>query len=464
MTYLNKGQTYTLKIADSNPPMGTAGLHQYKTSVRVTFEEESQRADPIALWQLWKEGRGLDEANKHQSELLAVEYDHHSKKSGRSQGYRIRLVKAYVDGFCITWTADPTTNVHVCAIPLRFNFLSTDFSRSKGVKGVPVRLCAKTETILPEGGNWIAENDSELCYCIVKLFRDHGAERKSSNDVAQAKKKIEKLRGQITDSEIGWKFVGPSHGYDQPRKRKWSTQSWKDRTVEDLRIELARTNHLLSSARQMSVLRFRGTEQDDPDLHPVNLVCGTDTMRDTSSTDNRHTENTSTSSTRSSASPHVQPDRLQSPGGLQYPLEIPNVPVATSKRSTPATLSFKAGSYYYHRKYSFASYLQNLDTVACFYVQISPTGKLPPSYHHAIYLAERTYFDFKEKLGERMQVDPRRIARILWRNSKGLEIMVDEDVVQHLPEGQLMAASIREISHTEVASSLKPSVEIELVF
>jgi hypothetical protein len=65
-----------------------------------------------------------------------------------------------------------------------------------------------------------------------------------------------------------------------------------------------------------------------------------------------------------------------------------------------------------------------------------------------------------------MLVDPRLIARILWGNSNGLEVMVDDDMVQHIPEGQIMTADISEVSCIEVASAgLKPSVaEIKLVF
>jgi hypothetical protein len=101
--------------------------------------------------------------------------------------------------------------VSECLIPLRFNFLSTDFSRLKGVKGVPVRLCTKTELLRLEGVKRTTEHDSEMCYCAIKLFRDHGAERKLSNDVAHIKKKIEKLNQQITDRELGSDFVRSIH-------------------------------------------------------------------------------------------------------------------------------------------------------------------------------------------------------------------------------------------------------------
>lgn len=58
-----------------------------------------------------------------------------------------------------------------CSLNVRFNFLSKDFSYSKGVKGASLRLCVKTETAT------IASNNPELSFYTVKLFRDHGAER-----------------------------------------------------------------------------------------------------------------------------------------------------------------------------------------------------------------------------------------------------------------------------------------------
>jgi hypothetical protein len=63
-------------------------------------------------------------------------------------------------------------------ILLKFNFVSTDFTRVKGVKGVPVRLCIKTEMLQSNDRNKTVINEPERCYSLVKVLRDHGAERK----------------------------------------------------------------------------------------------------------------------------------------------------------------------------------------------------------------------------------------------------------------------------------------------
>lgn len=80
---------------------------------------------------------------------------------------------------------------------------------------------------------------------------------------------------------------------------------------------------------------------------------------------------------------------------------------------------------------------------------------------------ERTFLDFKEKLSEKVQTDPALVDRIIWENIKGLKILVDDDVVQHIPEDQIMTAEFCEVSGAETASfnGVKPSVmEIRLKF
>ena len=288
VTYLNKGQAYSLSVVDSNPPQIPAQPIKYRTYVHVSFEEEEQRSKPAACWQLWKEGRGLNEAHQRGGKLQAVEYvDPMHGTSEDRKHHQVQLVSASFDGFCVTWTPNPSTGALDCSIPVRFNFLSTDFSHSKGVKGIPVRLCAKTEVISPEG----TDGNAEVCYCKVKLFRDHGAERKLSNDVAHVKKTIEKLKQQITQAEVGGGNFGKrkrsagsiamKDADDRPtklmkQKRRWSIDSQNSQpgriTLEDdLHSKLETMQDMFTSTRPVSVLNLPGDEQDDPDLYPVQL-------------------------------------------------------------------------------------------------------------------------------------------------------------------------------------------------
>lgn len=202
---------------------------------------------------------------------------------------KVELEYASFDGFCVTWTPGTNGNAE-CAISVRFNFLSTDFSHSKGVKGIPVRLCAKTELLLDSMSPTSMQPAHEVCYCKVKLFRDHGAERKLSNDVAHVKKTIEKLKQQIQQMESGMRDASKrkrsgsiartsiSHGPGKvpKHKRTWSMSSAasgsaKSTPEDDLQKKLMSMQDMFGSTRPASILFLRGDEQDDPDLHPVRL-------------------------------------------------------------------------------------------------------------------------------------------------------------------------------------------------
>lgn len=292
VTYLNKGQAYSISLLDTTPVQTSTHLLKYRSFIRISFEDEQQRQRPAACWQLWKEGRGTNEAHQRGGRLQAVEFvDPSQVGGGDMQGRpRIELESASFDGFVVTWSPVHNTAPE-CSIAVRFNFLSTDFSHSKGVKGIPVRLCAKTELLSTEPGSPPQVSKAELCYCKVKLFRDHGAERKLSNDIAHVKKTIDKLKQQISQVESGMKDFGkrkrtssisknaPSSrpGKVPKHKRTWSMSSASSNSAsrpaaeEDLHVKLATLQDMFSSTRPASVLYLKGEEQDDPDLHPVQL-------------------------------------------------------------------------------------------------------------------------------------------------------------------------------------------------
>lgn len=289
ITYLNKGQAYPLSIVDTNPPppLGLKPI-QYRTFVRISFQEEEQRAKPGPCWQLWKEGRGSSEARQRGGKLQAVEYVDPSQHGDEDRKSRqVQVESTSFDGFCVIWTVNPATGASDCTIPVRFNFLSTDFSHSKGVKGIPVRLCAKTQLVTSGVEGVGTGHDAEVSYCQVKLFRDHGAERKLSNDVAHVKKTIEKLRQQIVQAEMGGGANGKRKranatsvaGDHRPpkiskHKRTWSMDSRDGERLsleDDLHTKLAMMQEMFSSTRPVSCFNLQGDQQDDPDLFPVLL-------------------------------------------------------------------------------------------------------------------------------------------------------------------------------------------------
>ena len=292
VTYLNKGQAYSISIVDTAPVQLPAMSARYRTYIRISFEDEQQRQRPAACWQLWKEGRGTNEAHHRGGRLQAVEFVDPTQVSGLDNASKpkIELESASFDGFSVTWSPAPNGATE-SSIAVRFNFLSTDFSHSKGVKGIPVRLCAKTELQTTSAPPSPESVKSEICYCKVKLFRDHGAERKLSNDIAHVKKTIDKLKQQIAQVESGVKDSGKRKrsssiskasassrpGKVQKHKRTWSVSSASsagNRTSqeEDLQLKLQALQDMFSSTRPTSVLFLKGEELDDPDLHPVHLT------------------------------------------------------------------------------------------------------------------------------------------------------------------------------------------------
>ena len=76
---------------------------------------------------------------------------------------------------------------------------------------------------------------------------------------------------------------------------------------------------------------------------------------------------------------------------------------------------------------------------------------------------ERTVKDLVRSIAAKCEVDPIRVERTIRVNSKGLKIIVDEEVVQELPEGQDMSVECNEIeSEVPVKEEKKTSSSPQL--
>lgn len=196
ITYLNKGQTYYLSIIDSEPFSEQTGIIQYRTSIRISFDATEHASNPTSCWNLWK-ANSTHHAKHPNRKFHAVELVHLGRNEGGTDNFHVE--RASLDGFSIRWFTDASGRSG-CHLGIRFNLLSTDFSYSKGVKGSPLRLCAKTEAL--------DQNIAELCYCKVKVFRDHGAERKMFTDVSQLKRAIERRKLKYLKNDSGGDNLG----------------------------------------------------------------------------------------------------------------------------------------------------------------------------------------------------------------------------------------------------------------
>jgi hypothetical protein len=476
VTYLNKGQAYTLSVVDTgvHPPVSPGT--RYRTYVRISFEDDQQRQKPGVCWSLWKEGRGTNEAHQRGGRLQAVEYVEAGQPAeGDDKRTRVELESSSFDCFSVIWT--PGLNGAVEAnIPVRFNFLSTDFSHSKGVKGIPVRLCAKTSLFTSDQLPSPPDAAPEVCYCKVKLFRDHGAERKLSNDVAHVKKSIDKLKQQITQAESGLKdfkrkrMSGLSKsgmpGKIQKHKRTWSMSSASSAggtaprltLEEDLHFKLQTLQDMFTSTRPVSVLYLRGEEQDDPDLHPVSLQGDSSSgkvefLREGSIWQARSTHSSVAGSlvspSPSSLSLASQASVIGS--GLQWQnfdstgVKRVENPTAISKTEEDGTLSGWIEALGVDPSYR-PPPERPTKPVACFY--IAYIGKPEPGkkeYHRAVYLSARTLQELNSRIAAKWGFDASRIVRTVHATKIGIEIEMDDDVVQELKEGQDMRLEIEDV-------------------
>lgn len=514
ISYLNKGQAYSMSISDTQPLGPVPGPVKYRTVVRISFEDEQQRQRPSACWQLWKEGRGLAESHLRAGRLQAVEYvDPSQGGDDQTKRPRVELESASFDSFAVTWTPQKNSMAAECHVAVRFNFLSTDFSHSKGVKGIPVRLCAKTEIVSSGTPDSRPGPVTEVCFCKVKLFRDHGAERKLSNDVSHIRKTIDKLKQQISQAENGAAQTGKrkrsgskgssSRPAKMPKhKRTWSISSETLtglQTVEDdLQIKLSSMEDMFSSTRPVSLLHLKGYPQDDPDKFPVALpgapqdLMKTDAFSRKRSWDQGRSVDTSQTPsstledetpTPSSHSMHSQP-RSRECNSTQpiysAPLQLPrdwntypsfsdgqfHIPPVTSSADVAGQVVKVSRE---QPENSFPDWIEALGVdpsyvapppkpikpVACFYVLIKVMGEgLGDDYYRAVYLMERTLKDLVNSVAAKWQMKASQITHTIRVNSKGLQIMLDDETVQELPEGQDMIVEFSEIDHA-------PGVKLE---
>ena len=503
VTYLNKGQAYVVSISDSLGLGPAAGPIKYRTVIRISFEDEQQRQRPSACWQLWKEGRGLAESHLRGGKLQAVEHvDPNQGGDEETKRPRVELEAASFDCFSVTWTPSAGSSSAECSVAVRFNFLSTDFSHSKGVKGIPVRLCAKTEIISSGTPDSPPAPTAEVCFCKVKLFRDHGAERKLSNDIAHIKKTIDKLNQQITQVENGVKDVGKRKrsgadkgGGHRPgkvlkHKRTWSVSSQdtngRPPVEEDLHTKLATMQDMFTSTRPVSVLYLKGYEQDDPDAFPVSLPGEpTDLIkigksdRKTSWDRNALSDSTPTNSFIASPSPSsrsvpsdsrlCEPSSFQKPAAFNPNHHLPdewsqqlahheftgtnfsgftssNTAIKVPKGHTDESMSNWIEAFEVDPSYK-APAEKPIKPIACFYVLIKEPGDTPEGdFYRAVYLMERTVKELITSIAMKCGVDPGHVTRTLRVNPRGLKIMVDDEVVRELPEGQDMIVEFTEVN------------------
>ncbi|KAJ8661288.1 hypothetical protein O0I10_003038 [Lichtheimia ornata] len=178
VTYLNKNQYYCINLTDTDGYDGVV-----TSTLTITFHEESHRRLTANYWRFWL-GQQQDPQSARALDLNVE----------RSSGiYNVQCPE--FDRVVFEWNGKRGATIHV-----RFNCLSTDFSRIKGVKGIPLRLHMETQIPSSTSAGAVttpSNTYSEATYCKIKLFRDKGAERKNKDDARHLGRQLEKLRGDL---------------------------------------------------------------------------------------------------------------------------------------------------------------------------------------------------------------------------------------------------------------------------
>ncbi|OJJ30896.1 hypothetical protein ASPWEDRAFT_44869 [Aspergillus wentii DTO 134E9] len=429
VTYLNRGQIYHLSVVDSaRQPTSTQPV-TYRTTLWISFEDE-QRPKASACWQLWKETRGWKEAQQREAKLQALEFvDLTTGRSKEQQYPRAQLESATFDGFSVTWTADPTMGPG-CSIPIRCNFLSTDFILTKGTKGISVRLCAKTETLSSDPA---VENKAEITYCKVKLFRDHGAERKISNDIAHVRKKIEKAEQQMALAEKG----------NRKRKRTGTLMNSSDEDKSDPQSDLKRMQTMLSSSKPVTLLSLEGEDDmgfiPQPSDEPVDIRSESSGSRQAGVLDSIEP---SQYSSRQADHDEDSSGYLSSQSSLRD----------RSFTSSDSLERLRTNNY---RTCSTVGTSQSPSrSIACLYVLFHQSNEI---YYRAIYLNQRTVQDLVKRVCEKQLRNPDSISRVVRVKPDGIQVLVDDEAVEQILEGQDMLVEFGTVEQ-------EPTTEIRLLY
>ena len=199
-TYLDRDQAYLITVYDSSPSPVGMSPPKYRTSIQVSFENDEQKRRSEYYWKLWQSSHLGKNVTVDSIPLKGLEFASSSAVFTEiEQNVNIHLENTSIDRFTFTWTTMLSEHPQ-CQFAVSFHFVSTDFSQAKGVKGVPLRLSALTREITLASMKEV-RNDLQISHCLIKVYRNHGAERKKAIDLKQIEKKLKKVRQQIANQE-----------------------------------------------------------------------------------------------------------------------------------------------------------------------------------------------------------------------------------------------------------------------
>ena len=260
-----------------------------------------------------------------------------------------------------------------------------------------------------------------MSFCRIKSFRIHGAERKNANDMAIAKKRIRRLKQQLEQSQTRQTPKDKRLGRDKSKTP--GLLGARRKHENDLLCKMTNLQINCTSTQPYTFLEHQGEKQQDCDWPP------------------------SAHADRFSNSPEVGPTLSPAAprNGLMPVTSRPKDPMSSSQPIQHPSLQWCDEL---QRRTSIRDLLERTKNrsmrhggikVACFYIR--PVGFKHISQNDlyiAIYLCERTARDLSRRIAEAVSIDLSKVGQTLWSTVKGLTILVDDDVVANIPEGQEM--------------------------
>lgn len=265
VTYLDRDQPYLISIVDCAPSSERISPAKYRTSIQVSFENVEQKRHSAYYWNLWQSSHARKDATTDSRPLKGLDFAASSALfTGIDQNINFQLEDTAVDRFTFTWMTMSDEHPQ-CQFAVSFHFVSTDFNQAKGVKGCPLRLSALTREVTFASMEE-PRNDLQISHCLIKVYRNHGAERKTAIDCKQMKKKIEKVRQQICNQENASRAKAKR---DQQKRRKISSEVFASQTElpadHALAMELERLEVVASGPRIATAFYLRGEPKDYSD-------------------------------------------------------------------------------------------------------------------------------------------------------------------------------------------------------
>lgn len=271
-----------------------------------------------------------------------------------------------------------------------------------------MRLSCRTDEISTNSMESLVPS-LEMNFCRIKSFRSHGAERKNANDLAIRKKRIKRLKQQLAQSQTN---EAPEDNTLDCGKSKVPMAR---RTREDgLLCKLKNLQRDCILPQLYTSFDYRGVKQQDCDWSPLG-----------------HKDKS--------------PESL----GARPTVLDPDPQSSTiSKTSQPIHCPDSSMCSEWHERISsqsISSRMENISLrragskVACFYIR--PVGFRHISqddHYRAVYLSERTASELTLRLAQAVSVDPGKVGQTTWSTVKGLTVLVDDDVVANMVEGQDM--------------------------